>query len=512
MPAPDDFAAAMQRGYDLPDSCLHLGTAMHGDAPVPGTAVRLPLGMFNRHGLIAGATGTGKTKTLQVLAERLSFHGVPSLLMDMKGDLSGIAAPAATNEKLLARAAATGVAFAPAACPVELLTLTDAPGTRLRTTVTELGPVLFGKMLGLNDTQSGIASVVFQYCDDQGLPLIDLADFRTALNYVSGEAAEEVTKRYGRLSKASVGTIGRKLLELEQQGGGALFGQPSFEVADLCRTDADGRGVVSILRLADMQSRPKLFSTFMLGLLAELYASLPERGDADRPLLCVFIDEAHLVFDQASDALLNQIESIIKLIRSKGVGIFFCTQVPSDIPDAVLSQLGMKVQHALRAFTAKDRKNIRKVAENYPITDFYESDKLLTSMGIGEAMITLLNEKGIPTPLVHTLLCAPQSRMDVLIEKEIDQLVRSSQLVAKYNQEIDRESAYEILNKKLEAAAEDKEEVEEVKSATRRKEPSTLEVILKSSVTRTVVREVTRGILGVLGIRATRRRSTGRKR
>jgi DNA helicase HerA-like ATPase len=261
-----------------------------------------------------------------------------------------------------------------------------------------------------------------------------------------------------------------------------------------------------------MQTKPKLFSTFMLCLLAEIYEKFPEQGDSGRPELVIFIDEAHLMFEQASKALLDQIETIIKLIRSKGVGIFFCTQVPSDIPDAVLSQLGMKVQHALRAFTAKDRKNIRKVAENYPITDFYESDKLLTSMGIGEAMITLLNEKGIPTPLVHTLLCAPRSRMDVLTEKEIDQLVRSSQLVAKYNQEIDRESAYEILNKKLEAAAEDKEEVEEVKSTTRRKEPSTLEVILKSSVTRTVVREVTRGILGVLGIRATRSRSTRRKR
>ena len=497
----EEFRQSISEGYSFKGESILLGGAMLDGAPQRGVQVRAPLKMFNRHGLISGATGTGKTKTLQGIAEGLSDAGVPVLLMDIKGDLSGLAAPGNPHPKIDERTEAIGTQWKPTAYPLELLSISDEKGVRLRATISEFGPQLLSKILGLNDTQQGVVAMAFQYCDDNHMPLLDIKDFRKVLQYISGEAKDEVQQQYGYLSSSSVGAIMRRLLELEQEGGEIFFGEPSTEVFDFTRINSEGKGYINTLRLTDMQTKPKLFSTFMLCLLAEIYEKFPEQGDSGRPELVIFIDEAHLMFEQASRALLDQIETIIKLIRSKGVGIFFCTQVPSDIPDAVLSQLGMKVQHALRAFTAKDRKNIRKVAENYPITEYYESDTLLTSMGIGEAMITLLNEKGIPTPLVHTLLCAPQSRMDVLSEREIDALVSRSELVSKYNKEIDRESAYEILTKKLERASAEKEDVEEVKSRTRRREKSTLEVIMQSSVTRTVVREVTRGILGVLGIR-----------
>ncbi|MGB6035535.1 MAG: helicase HerA-like domain-containing protein, partial [Cryomorphaceae bacterium] len=472
-----------------------LGGAILDGEPVSGLQVKAPLSMFNRHGLISGATGTGKTKTLQGIAEGLSNAGVPVLLMDVKGDLSGMAAEGKPHPKIDERHQAIGSSWNAKSFPVELLTLSDEPGVRLRATISEFGPVLLSKILGLNDTQQGVVALTFKFCDDNALPLLDIKDFRTALQYINGDGKADIQKKYGLVSSRSIGAIMRKLLQLEQQGADRFFGEPSTDVNDLLAKDSNGDGIIHVLRLVDMQSKPQLFSTFMLCLLAEIYEKFPEQGDATEPKLVIFIDEAHLIFEEASKELHDQIETITKLIRSKGVGIFFCTQLPDDVPDDILSQLGMKVQHSLRAFTARDRKAIKKTAENYPITTFYKMDQLLTGMGIGEAIITLLNEKGIPTPVVHTLLKAPQSRMGILTDSEIDTLVSKSRLAPKYNRSIDRESAHEILLEKLERA--DQAEVKE-KAASRlsQREKSTLETIMKSSVTNTIVRELTRGILG----------------
>lgn len=502
----DTFKEEVKSGYTFKGDSIIMGGAMYGKECIPETFVRLPLKTFNRHGLIAGATGTGKTKTLQIIAEQLAMKGVPSLLMDIKGDLSGIAVPSDGHPKIDERHEKIGFPFIPAGSSVEFLTLSDEPGARLRATVSEFGPVLFSKMLDLNETQSSIMAIIFKYCDDNNLPLLDLKDVRKTIQFITTDGKDDIESEYGRISSASTGAIMRRLVELETQGAEAFFGERSFDVQDLIRTNANGDGIVSILRVTDIQDKPKLFSTFMLQILAEIYATFPEQGDSDKPRLVLFIDEAHLLFDEASDALLDQIETIVKLIRSKGVGIFFVTQNPTDIPDDVLSQLGMKVQHALRAFTAKDRKAIKLAAENYPLTDHYDVDQTLTELGIGEAFITGLNEKGIPTPLVHTYLRAPQSRMDILKNNEIKSILNTSQILHKYNEEIDRESAYEILNYKLERANED-EHKEVIKKQRKRavREKSTLERVLSSTTTRqigrTVARELTRGLLGVLGVR-----------
>ncbi len=512
------FKQVVTDGYSFEGDSIVLGGAMLDRQSLTNTLVKIPLQTLNRHGLIAGATGSGKTKTLQIIAEQLSRQGVPSLLMDIKGDLSGIAVPSGGHPKIDERHERIGLPFEAGDSPVEFLSLSDEKGARLRATVTEFGPVLFSKMLDLNDTQAGIMSVVFKYCDDHKLPLIDLEDLRKTLLYLSDEGKEEVEKEYGRIHPSSVGAIMRRLVELEQQGAEVFFGEPSFDVDDLCRTNEAGRGVVSIIRLTDIQDRPKLFSTFMLQILAEIYATFPEEGDLDKPKLVIFIDEAHLVFEEASDALLDQIEAIVKLIRSKGVGLFFVTQNPVDIPEAVLGQLGMKVQHALRAFTAKDRKAIKLASQNYPLTDFYDVPELLTQLGIGEALFTALNEKGIPTPLVHVLLRAPQSRMDILTEKEIDGILKRSRLIDRYDEKVDRESAHELLAKKIERAqseerqSELRDQREKAARATsgRGSSKSTLEKILSNPTTRqigrTIARELTRGLLGVLGVRSTRRR------
>lgn len=483
---------------------------------VPGAQVKIPLKTLNRHGLIAGATGTGKTKTLQVIAEQLSMKGIPSLLMDLKGDLSGLAQPGKSNDHIVWRHGEIGTDYVPEPMPVELLSLSGEKGVKLRATVSEFGPVLFSKILGLNDTQEGVMAIMFQYCDDHNYPLVDLKDVKEIMKFFQGDGKKEIAENYGYISPASLGAISRKLLQIEQQGADAFFGERSFDTQDLVRTK-DGKGMVSILRLTDIQDRPKLFSTFMLCLLAEVYSTFPEQGDSDKPKLCIFIDEAHLVFKEASNALMEQIEAIVKLIRSKGVGLYFCTQNPTDVPDAVLSQLGLKVQHALRAFTAKDRKAIKKTAENYPDSEFYDSAEVLTQLGIGEAFITALNEKGIPTPLCATLLNAPKTRMDVLTKSEISELERASELVPKYNEEIDRESAYEILKEKMDRAREDehkaemdkqKEEAEKATSGGRKsskKDPSFFEKASKNTMVRqlgrTLMRELTRGLLGALGVK-----------
>lgn len=498
----ESFSAEIETGYTFEGDAILMGGAILDGQPVDGLQVKAPLAMFNRHGLISGATGTGKTKTLQGIAEGLSEAGVPVILMDIKGDLSGLAAPGNPHPKLDERHAHIGEPWKAKTFPVELLSLSDEPGARLRATISEFGPVLLSKILGLSEAQEGIVAVAFRFCDDHAYPILDIKDFRLVLQYISGEGKAEIEKKYGYVSSRSVGAIMRKLLSLESQGASRFFGELSTEVFDLCRRDSRGRGFINAIRLSDMQSRPKLFSTFMLCLLAEIYEKFPEKGDVEKPELIIFIDEAHLIFDQASRALLNQLTTIIKLIRSKGIGIFFCTQLPTDIPDEILSQLGMKVQHSLRAFTAKDRKAIEKVAENYPTTTFYKTDQVLTKMGIGEALVTLLNEDGIPTPLVHTLLKAPASRMDILTDAEIQNLIAKSVLVSKYNTELDRESAYEILTQKLAQASKSevvaKEVVVKAKQRSSKSEKSLLETILASSVTRTVVRELTRGFMGIL--------------
>jgi DNA helicase HerA-like ATPase len=483
-------------------------------AAVSGLQVKAPLRTMNRHGLIAGATGTGKTKSLQALSEQLAANGVPCLLMDIKGDLSGIAMPGTDNPKITERAGHIGISWRPTGNTVEFLSLSGEKGVRLRSTVVEFGPVLFSRILGLNDTQGGVVAVVFKYCEDRSLPLLDLRDFKKVLQFLGNEGKEEMEAEYGQFSAATAATILRKVVELEQQGAEQFFGELSFDVQDLCRMDENGRGVISVVRLTDIQDRPKLFSTFMLQMLAEIYASFPEEGDVEQPKLCIFIDEAHLVFQEATDALMQQMESIIKLIRSKGVGVFFITQNPADIPDSVLAQLGLKIQHALRAFTAKDRKAIKMAAENYPITKWYETEDLLTNLGIGEAFVSVLNEKGIPSPLAHTLMRAPESRMDILTPTEIDHLIDRSDLARKYNQVIDRESAYEILTEKIQEAQGDVSENEKPK-ARGKEEKSVIESVMDNplarQVGRTVARELTRGLLGVLGLggSSTRRRKTG---
>lgn len=502
------FISTIESSYSFEGEFITLGAAMVDFEAQTNTLVKVPLNTMNRHGLISGATGTGKTKTLQIIAEELSKQGVPSLIMDIKGDLSGIAAASEGHPKINERHDKIGFPFEANKSPVEFLSLSDEKGVQLKATVSEFGPVLFSKILGLNDTQAGAVSVAFKYCDDHGLPLLDLDDFKKVLNYISKEGKAEIENEYGTISGSSVGAILRKTLEIEQQGADRFFGEPSFEVEDLIRTDLNGKGIVSILRLTDIQNKPKLFSTFMLCLIAELYEKLPEIGDMDKPKLCVFIDEAHLIFDEASKELLDQLETTIKLIRSKGVGLFFITQNPTDVPETILSQLGLKVQHALRAFTAKDRRAIKMAAENYPITEFYDTKDLLTNLGIGECLITALGKKGRPTELVHTLLRAPQSRMDILTADEIDQIVSRSRIAAHYNKNINRESAYEILTAKLEKAALHNESSTRKAAQPKKSEKSTIEAVLGSTtarqIGRTIARELTRGLLGVLGIKRRR--------
>ena len=508
----DKFKEEIQAAYTFSGKNFALGGPVFDKKNITGITVNMPLATVNRHGLIAGATGTGKTKTIQRFAEALSEQGVNVLLMDIKGDISGISKPGSENPKVKERMDLIGIKWSPVDYPTELLTISKEKGVRLRATVSEFGPLLFSKILELNDNQEGAVAIIFKYCDDHKLPLLDLKDFRATLQHLSdGEGKKEINEKYGAISSSSSGVIMRKLLELEQQGGDVFFGEKSFEVEDLLQKD-NGKAVINILRLTDIQDRPKLFSTFMLCLLAEIYSKFPEIGDKGDPKLVIFIDEAHLIFKEATSALLQQLETIIKLIRSKGIGIFFCTQAPTDIPDIILSQLGTKIQHALRAFTAKDRKDIKLVAENFPITSYYDTDQLITELGIGEALITVLNEKGSPTPLVHTMMCAPQSRMDVITPVEQDEIISHSSLAKEYNEVIDRESAYEMLKGKITSeVAEEPPAGKEVVSSESGQSGigDTIKAIANSSLTKTVFREVTRGILGVLI--GTPRRSTRRK-
>ena len=494
-----DFSNYINEGYSSKGESIILGGAILNGEALADTLIKVPLKTLNRHGLIAGATGTGKTKTIQVLSEQLSSFGIPVLMMDIKGDFSGIAKEGEEKPFITERHAKINLPYTTASFPVELMSLSKQNGVRLRATVSEFGPVLFSRILDLNDTQTGVVSVIFKYCDDNKMPLLDLKDIKKVLNYITNEGKEEITENYGKISTATTGIILRKIIELEQQGGDLFFGEKSFEIDDLMRIDENGKGYVNIIRLTDIQDKPKLFSTFMLSLLAEIYQQMPEKGDADQPELVIFIDEAHLIFNEASKALLDQIETIIKLIRSKGIGVYFVTQNPMDVPASVLAQLGLKIQHALRAFTANDRQAIKQTADNYPTSNYYKTDEMLTSLGIGEAFVTALNEKGIPTPLAATMMRAPMSRMDVLVENEISEINSKSKLVRKYAEEMDRESAYEILNKKINDAVEQAEAEEETIVAQKKSsEPSTATVITKSVVKVVTSASFIRGVFGVL--------------
>ncbi len=507
MPKTVDLKTAIDAGYNFKGESIILGSVMFNKEAVPNTLIKIPLNVVNRHGLIAGATGTGKTKTIQQFAESLSEKGIPVLLMDIKGDLSGIAMPGTENPKIKDRHQLIGKEWKPAQFPSELMSISGDKGLRLRATVSEFGPVLFSKILELNDNQQGAVVIIFKYCDDRKLPLLDIKDFRQVLQHITNEGKKEL-EMYGQISSSTAGVIMRKLLEIEQQGADKFFGEKSFEVEDLLRHDKNGFGFLNIIRLTDMQDKPKLFSTFMLCLLAEVYQKFPELGDKAAPKLVIFIDEAHLIFRDATKALLDQLETVIKLIRSKGVGIFFCTQIPGDIPEKILSQLGSKFQHAMRAFTANDRKDIRLVADNYPSTEFYNTETLLTELGIGEALVTVLDEKGSPAPLAHTLLCAPRSRMDILTLEEQDKIVSSSDLAGRYNEVLDRQSAFERLSKKLETA----ETEDNVPGGNSQKEKegnsiiNTISAVSKNPIVKQVARELTRGIFGVLFGKSTTRR------
>ena len=496
----ENFTSKINEGYASKGDSLILGGAILNGEPLADAQVKIPLKTLNRHGLIAGATGTGKTKTIQVLSEQLSLKGIPVLMMDIKGDFSGIAKNGEEKSFITERHAKIGIPYNTDHFPVELMSLSAQAGVRLRATVSEFGPVLFSRILDLNDTQSGVVSVIFKYCDDNKMALLDLKDIKKVINYITEEGKVDIEEHYGKISTSTTGTILRKIIELEQQGGDMFFGEMSFDINDLMRFDENGKGYINIIRLTDIQDKPKLFSTFMLSLLSEIYQQMPEKGDADQPELVIFIDEAHLIFNEASKVLLEQIETIVKLIRSKGIGIYFITQNPMDVPSGVLAQLGLKIQHALRAFTANDRKAIKQTADNYPSSEFYKTDEILTSLGIGEALVTALNEKGIPTPLAATMMRAPMSRMDVLTESEIQEINSKSKLVKKYSEVIDRESAYEMLNKKIESIEEEKAEIEEQKQETSESKKTTETT---SAVTKSVIKVLTsatfiRGAFGVL--------------
>jgi hypothetical protein len=502
MPDKNDFLAAMKSGYTFKGETIKIGAGMFNGDVVSEAEIFLPLATMNRHGLVAGATGGGKTKSFQMIAEGLSDAGVPVLLLDIKGDLSGIAEAGAMNDKIKDRYQKLNMDYKPTTFPVELLSLSNQKGVRLRATVSEFGPILISKILGLNDTQGGVVAMIFKYCDDNQFPLLDLKDFIKVLQYVTNEGKAELQQNYGAISTTSTGTILRKVIELQQQGADQFFGEKSFEVEDLMRFTRDSCGMISVLRVMDIQDKPKLFSTFMLQMLSELYATCPEVGDVDKPKLIMFIDEAHLIFEEASKALLDQLNTVIKLIRSKGIGIYFCTQNPMDVPSSILGQLGLKIQHSLRAFTANDRQVIKQTAQNYPETTFYKTEDLITQLGIGEALVTLLNEKGIPTPLAHVMMCTPRSRMDILSDDEISSLVNQSQLAAKYNKVIDSDSAYEILTAKLADAVANAPVTPAGKTA--KPEPSTLEKIADNTVVKSMLRtagnSIVRSLLGSLGL------------
>jgi hypothetical protein len=439
-----DFAATINAAYATEGAAIDLGRGVHDGELVREAEVKIPLATMNRHGLVAGATGTGKTKTLQVITEQLSRAGVPVLVADVKGDVSGVAVPAEAGGAGEKRMADLGLPFTPEAFPVQFLSLGGiGPGVPVRATVTDFGPQLLGKVLGANETQEASLALVFHYADGKGLPLLDLADLRALLTFLDSDAGKPELDGIGGLSSATVGVLLRSLVGLETGGGTEFFGEPQLDVADLMTVAPDGRGVVSCMELAAVQDKPRLWSTALMWLVAELFETLPEAGDLPAPKLVVFLDEAHLLFDEATDAFLDSLARTVRLIRSKGVGVFFVTQQPTDLSEEVLAQLGLRIQHALRAFTPSDAKKLRATVSTYPRSELYDVETLLTSVGTGEAAVTLLSEKGVPTPVVHTRMVGPASSMDPA--PDVDAAAKASPLWAKYGERIDAPSAHEIL-------------------------------------------------------------------
>jgi DNA helicase HerA-like ATPase len=512
------FTEAITKSYSFSDSSIFLGCAVLNQEIIPEAKVNLSLKMMNRHGLVTGATGSGKTRTLQVIAEQLSAAGVPVFMPDMKGDLSGFAKEGQANDKIKERAMLLGIDYAPSAFPVEIYSLSGKLGAQMRATVTEFGPVLLSKILELNEVQTGVLNVIFKYADDKNLPIVDFSDLKKILNYLTeGKGAEEIKADYGKISGATSSTILRKIVSLEQKGVNQIFGETSFDIDDLFQK-IDGRGVISLLNVSDVQNQPQVFSTFMLALLAEIYQALPEVGDLDKPKLVFFLDEAHLLFKDASKPFMAQIEQVIRLIRSKGVGIFFCTQLTSDVPSTVLSQLGNRIHHVIRAFTPNDVAALRETIKTFPKSGYYDMEQQFTQLGTGQAFITVLNEKGIPTETVVTHLIPPASVMGPLSVNEYKMFLDSSDLNRKYKDAVDPQSAFEILNERIkkdeQLEGEQKESTFSTakKSGTgNKKEKSTFEEVMTSPVAKQVGKEIVRGVFGMLfgtpARRSTRRRS-----
>lgn len=487
------FIEKVKASYNPKGAYIYLGAGILEGNILADAQVNLALKMMNRHGLIAGATGTGKTRTLQLIAEQLSDSGVPVFMLDVKGDLSGLALEGQTNQALIDRGNAVGVPFQPASFPVELFSLTGNKGTTMRIKVSDVGPILLARILELNDTQTGVLAAIFKYAQDHNMPLVDFNDVKKLLSYLAdGPGSEEIKDDYGKISTSSSGTILRKIVAIEQQGVAHIFGEKEFDIRDLFQK-VDGKGVISLLNISDVQDQPVLFSTFLLSILAQLFKNLPEVGDLDKPKLVFFFDEAHLLFKDASKTFMTQVEQIVRLIRSKGVSIFFCTQSPTDVPESVLAQLGNRIQHALRAFTPNDAENLRKTVKTYPKSDFYAIDQILTSLGTGQALITVLNDKGIPTEVVATHLVPARAVMGPADTTTYDDLITRSDLYTKYQQREENRSAAEIIDEKMEIAAHQqeqltraKEEEKRSKSTSRRQTP--LEAAQKTATT-TLARE-----------------------
>jgi DNA double-strand break repair helicase HerA and related ATPase len=456
-PVAEQLSEDVQRivqGYAFDEPAIELGVLMENDAPVPPAIIRIPLSMLNRHGLVAGATGTGKTKTLQLMAEQICAAGVPVFAADIKGDLSGIASPGQPNDKLLARTQKIGQNWLPRACPTEFFALGgQGNGVPLRATMSSFGPVLLSKVLGLNEVQESSLGLVFHYADRAGLPMLDLKDLRSVLTHLASDEGKAELKNIGGLSASTVGVILRTLITFADQGAEAFFGEPEFDTADLLRVTQDGRGVVSLLELPNLRERPAVFSTFLMWLLADLFHELPEVGDVEKPKLVFFFDEAHLLFDDASKTFLDAIAQTVRLIRSKGVGIFFVTQTPKDVPDDVLAQLGSRVQHQLRAHTPNDAKALKQTVATFP-KSHYDLAEALQRLGIGEAIVTVMDPDGAPTPVAWTRMRAPESLMAPTPEEVLRPGIAASALMARYGQSLDRDSAHEILARKLQAGAE----------------------------------------------------------
>jgi hypothetical protein len=523
----DTERSAAQRiadGYAVEGGALELGTVVVDGQVDPAARVRIPLATLNRHGLVAGATGTGKTKTLQALAGQLSDAGVPVLLADVKGDLSGMARPGEANARVQARVADTGDDWTPTAYPVEFLSLGGgSAATPIRATLTQFGPILLSKVLDLNATQESTLGLIFHWADQRHLPLLDTKDLRAVITHLTGDEGKADLKGIGGVSSATAGVILRALVNLEAAGGDDFFGEPEFDPADLLRV-VDGQGVVTLLELADQAGNPRLFSTFLMWLLAELFEDLPEAGDLDRPKIVFFLDEAHLLFTDASKAFKERIEQTVKLIRSKGVGVFFCTQLPTDIPNTVLSQLGARVQHALRAFTPEDQAALSKTVRTYPNTEDYDIEEALTSLGTGEAIVTVLSERGAPTPVAWTRIRAPRSLMAAIPAGEVGAAARASALYGRYGETVDRESAYERLTARIAEPEPAPDHAPppayEPEHEPVRDEPGFFEKAFGSPVVKSFLRsaatqlgrEVTRGIFGTRTRTRSRSTTTRRRR